>query len=204
MQAIIFKLRDTNLFNNVSIGDELQLQRTLAAYQVDHREAKLHTIVIDEAQTIHAIYEVEPNGIMGTTYTVLSAFHNGISERTTYYGLHRGVYGSDSIEKALEVALGRCEGKHKVVGIFDNLEKALQFIPDKYKHMVASDSYYAGRQDGYWVYLKEEFFNEEMGCQTIHEYTQKDVLRVLKSTREITLQDAINANYTDMIAKLTK
>lgn len=63
------------------------------------------------------------------------------------------------------------------------LKKELHFIPKKYRNMVAADSYKGDREEGYWIYLQPEFYNEEMQSRTIHEYTQKDVLRVIRSSR---------------------
>ena len=38
---------------------------------------------------------------------------------------------------------------------------------------------------GYWIWLNENYYSTETGCQTIHEYTQKDALAQLKTIKPI-------------------
>lgn len=51
-------------------------------------------------------------------------------------------------------------------------------VPKKYHDMI-EDIY--KDIDGYWINLKEEFYSTGTGTNTIHEYTQKDVLKELKT-----------------------
>ena len=179
MQAIILKLRKSGLFNNVSISDELRLQKTL------EETNNLVSVVIDEKQTIHIVCE-QPNKFLSinngeNTFFVRSAYFNGLSDRTTYNGTHRGNYDNPSYEDALKIAIERCEGKYKVIEVFNNLQKELKFIPMKYRKMLCMGSGYESKAEGYWLYLKNGYITENgHGCQTIHEYTQKDVLAQLR------------------------
>ena len=52
-------------------------------------------------------------------------------------------------------------------------------IPKKYENMI-EEVFYEGKENGYWIYLKDGYIHEEMECGTIHEYTQKDLLNTLR------------------------
>ena len=76
----------------------------------------------------------------------------------------------------------------------------LNWIPKKYHHMLETDSYYGGREDGYWLYLKPEFYSPCTDSHTIHEYTQKDVLKCLRLVQELEIvkieNDSIGTTIT--------
>lgn len=62
------------------------------------------------------------------------------------------------------------------------MKKFIDYIPKKKQHYV--EEFYKCRFDGdYWLYVKEEFWVEDMGCRTIHENSIKKVLDVFKSVR---------------------
>lgn len=51
-------------------------------------------------------------------------------------------------------------------------------VPKKYQHMlelVEKDG------DGYWAYAREGYIFEGMGCRTAHEYTQKELLEMIRT-----------------------
>jgi len=53
-------------------------------------------------------------------------------------------------------------------------------IPAKYANMleeVFKDS------DGYWAYTAKGFHSPQMGCHTIHEDTQADLMRVIRGVK---------------------
>lgn len=53
-------------------------------------------------------------------------------------------------------------------------------IPKKYEKSISS-VHYEGKEDGYWVYLRDGFISSETECSTIHEWTTKDLLNALKT-----------------------
>lgn len=108
---LIYKLRKTGLFQNVSIGDEKRLQKTVIEFLEKNPKATLQSLTIDADQNIYIVcqwqndYDFINNG--NPTYSVHSAFFNGISDRTTYNGFHRGDYDNESYFEALEVVKKR-------------------------------------------------------------------------------------------------
>ena len=103
---VIEKLRNTDKFNNVSIGDEKKLISSLNEFLQKNPDKTLVNVGIDFDQTVYFIFEVENNFSFinngANTYCVLHAFFNGLSDRTTYFGLHYGLYDFSSHNKAVQ------------------------------------------------------------------------------------------------------
>lgn len=58
-------------------------------------------------------------------------------------------------------------------------------VPKKYAHMIEEIDY-EGREDGYWLYLKDGYKAENgYGSQTLHEYTKANLLKALRSCVEV-------------------
>lgn len=109
--VIINKLRKTGLFQNVSIGDEKRLQNTVNEFLQKNPKATLQSLTIDADQNIYIVCQWKNDYISvnngNPTYSVHSAFFNGLSDRTTYFGLHVGDYDNASYFDALEVVKNR-------------------------------------------------------------------------------------------------
>ena len=56
-------------------------------------------------------------------------------------------------------------------------------IPKKYQHMLEEVDQ---DDDGYWAYAREGYIFPEMGCRTAHEYTQKDLLAMIRTLQSET------------------
>lgn len=53
-------------------------------------------------------------------------------------------------------------------------------LPKKYQSMIEEIS---KDSDGYWAYSKKGFMFEGMGCHTAHEYTQKELLSMIRTLK---------------------
>jgi len=59
--------------------------------------------------------------------------------------------------------------------------KTIDRLHPKYLEAIADFSDERNNGDGYWIYLKEPFFNPELECRTIHEQKLMDCIKQLKS-----------------------
>lgn len=58
--------------------------------------------------------------------------------------------------------------------------KTLDSLAPKYINAIADVSDERDNGDGWWIYLKEPFFNPQLECRTIHEQKLHDCIRILK------------------------
>lgn len=58
--------------------------------------------------------------------------------------------------------------------------KSINSLPDKYTNAIADVSDERNNGDGWWIYLKEPFFNTELECRTIHEQKLSSCIAQLK------------------------
>lgn len=56
----------------------------------------------------------------------------------------------------------------------------LKSLAKKYRDAIADYSDERSNGDGWWIYLKEPFFNDQMECRTIHEQKLGDCIKELK------------------------
>lgn len=55
-------------------------------------------------------------------------------------------------------------------------------VPKKYQAMLEEIDF-EGSESGYWAYTKKGYYFEEMECHTAHEYTQKELLAVIRTIK---------------------
>jgi hypothetical protein len=58
--------------------------------------------------------------------------------------------------------------------------KSIDNLAIKYRNAIDSISDERNSGDGYWIYLKEPFFNTHLECATIHEHNLNDCIEQLK------------------------
>lgn len=58
--------------------------------------------------------------------------------------------------------------------------KTIDSLAPKYMAAIDSISDERNNGDGWWIYLKEPFFNPQLECRTIHEQKLSDVIKTLK------------------------
>ena len=56
-------------------------------------------------------------------------------------------------------------------------------IPKKYEDRIEG---YEHDNDGYWIYLTDDWITSDNDCHTIHEDTQQQALHELRLTRPVT------------------
>ncbi len=54
-------------------------------------------------------------------------------------------------------------------------------LPSKYKAAILDVSDERNNGDGWWIYLKPPYFNNEMECRIIHEQQLSSCISILKS-----------------------
>lgn len=59
--------------------------------------------------------------------------------------------------------------------------KTIDSLAPKYLAAIADISDERNNSDGWWIYLKEPFFNPQLECRTIHEQTLKACIDQLKT-----------------------
>lgn len=58
--------------------------------------------------------------------------------------------------------------------------KTIDSLSPKYLAAIDSISDERSNGDGWWIYLKEPFFNPQLECRTIHEQKLSDAINILK------------------------
>jgi hypothetical protein len=59
--------------------------------------------------------------------------------------------------------------------------KTIDSLPKKYLEAIKAFTDERDNGDGYWIYLKEPFYNPELECRIIHEQQLVKAIRILKS-----------------------
>lgn len=81
--------------------------------------------------------------------------------------------------------------------------KTLSNLPQKYIDAIADFSDERNNGDGYWIYLKEPFFNPQLECRTIHEQKLSAAISILKGCvdKPITREEYFNKHNNQVIAQ---
>lgn len=58
--------------------------------------------------------------------------------------------------------------------------KSITNLPERYTDAIADVSDERNNGDGWWIYLKEPFFNPHLECRTIHEQKLSSCIEQLK------------------------
>jgi hypothetical protein len=58
--------------------------------------------------------------------------------------------------------------------------KTIENLPKKYKDAIDQISDERMNGDGFWIYLKAPYFNDEMESKIIHEQRVSDCIKILK------------------------
>ena len=76
--------------------------------------------------------------------------------------------------------------------------KSINALPEKFTAAIADISDERNNGDGWWVYLKEPFFNDALECRIIHEAKLSDCIKQLKScvNNPITKEQYFSKNQT--------
>ena len=67
----------------------------------------------------------------------------------------------------------------------ESLPKGMIKLIEEYKDVIDSVSREYNDGYDYWVYLKDGYICEPMECGTIHEYSIKEVKKMLKEVRKV-------------------
>ncbi len=59
--------------------------------------------------------------------------------------------------------------------------KSLKSLLPKYQDAIIDFSDERNNGDGYWIYLKQPYFNPQLECRTIHEQKLSDCISILKN-----------------------
>lgn len=63
-------------------------------------------------------------------------------------------------------------------------------VPKKYQGMLAEIDY-EGRDSGYWAYSKKGFMFEGMGCHTAQEYSQGELLKMIRTLKPCECEECV-------------
>lgn len=99
---------DPNSLNNLRIALSARIIE-----DVDKRTIK--EVYIEKDKSLHFVFEEHSYTLQAWSYTVLSAYHNGIADRTTYNGLHRGNYDNRKLENAQNTAKKRADSSNSII-----------------------------------------------------------------------------------------